>query len=229
MKLELYADIGLETKEQVLRYGINIMDYAVFSKNFLVLKNYISCRSLDDRFGCFVLEEAYKATKFATFAWTVQEEIGLKGAKAIANNFKNFELAIAIDSFACCSNQNKHIKPGKGPIIRFVDNSGINSFYHARKIIKVVEKHNIPIQVASTGGGTDGSIFVEHGIPFVALSIAVKYLHSTVEMLHKKDLEHLINLVIAIIEEVKECFIFYFLYQVLVLDLLMYLPVEAQC
>ncbi|MBO8160306.1 MAG: M42 family metallopeptidase [Thermosipho sp. (in: Bacteria)] len=201
---ELVADIGVSSKKEVIEMGINIMDYAVFKKSFNIINNFISCRALDDRFGCFALEEVYQninPKNEILFAWTVQEEIGLKGAKALSNELYEIDLAIAIDSFACCSRQNQHIQPGNGPIIRFVDNSGISSFEFSKQIIEIARKNNIPLQVGATGGGTDGSIFVDKGIPFVALSVAVKYLHSTVEMIHIKDLENLIKLIKAITEE----------------------------
>lgn len=204
VNFELVADVGAETKNDVLDMGIKIMDYAVFKKNFIKIGNYISCRALDDRFGCFVLEEVYKNSSpknEIVFAWTVQEEIGLNGAKALSTEIFELDLAIAIDSFACCSKQNQHIKPGNGPIIRFVDNSGISSFEYSKKIIEIAKKHSIPLQVGSTGGGTDGSVFVEKGVPFVALSVAVKYLHSTVEMVHLEDLKNLIKLLNTLVEE----------------------------
>ncbi|SHH20290.1 M42 family metallopeptidase [Thermosipho atlanticus] len=204
VSFELVGNVGLNTKEDVLNIGINIMDYAVFKKNFINIGNYISCRALDDRFGCFVLEEVYKNSSpknEVIFAWTVQEEIGLKGAKALSNELSEIDLAIAIDSFACCSRQNQHIKPGDGPVIRFADNSGISSFYYSKKIVELAKKNNIPIQLGTTGGGTDGSIFVDKGTPFVALSVAVKFLHSTVEMIHINDLENLIKLLKIISEE----------------------------
>ncbi|MDK2885885.1 MAG: hypothetical protein PWP54_443 [Thermosipho sp. (in: thermotogales)] len=203
INFELVADVGFNNKNQVLELGIKIMDYAVFKKDFYNIGNYISCRSLDDRFGCYVLEEVFKNSdpkNEALFAWTVQEEIGLKGAKALSNEISNLDLVIAIDSFACCSKQNQHIQLGRGPIIRFFDNSGISSYEYSNKIINIAKKYKIPLQVGSTGGGTDGSIFVDKGVPFVALSVGVKYLHSTVEMIHKDDLKNLINLLKAILE-----------------------------
>ncbi|QTA37824.1 M28 family peptidase [Thermosipho ferrireducens] len=204
LNFELLADVGVVSREELKMKNIEIMDYAVFSKEFHEIGEFVSCRALDDRFGCHILEEVYKKSNpknEVLFAWTVQEEIGLKGAKALSNSLSDISLAIAVDSFACCSKQNNHIIPGKGPVIRFVDNSGIVSYKHAKKIMQIANEKSIPVQIGSTGGGTDASIFVEKGIPMVALSVAVKYLHSTVEMVHKNDLENLEKLIIAIVEE----------------------------
>ncbi|NJD99392.1 M42 family peptidase [Thermococcus sp. LS1] len=199
----LTIDIGAESKEEALDMGVKVLDYAVFKKHFAVLSNrYVSTRSLDDRFGVVALVEAIKDLvdhdlngRFI-FAFTVQEEIGLKGAKFLAEHYSP-KYAFAIDSFACCSELTGDVKLGGGALIRAVDNSAIYTRRLARKVWEIAEKNDIPIQIGVTGGGTDASVFQSKS-EVLALSVPIKYLHSEVETLHLEDLEALIKLIEAI-------------------------------
>ena len=200
-------DIGAESREEALEL-VKPLDYAVFKKHFAVLnRRYVSTRSLDDRFGVVALFEAIKDLvdhdlngRFI-FAFTVQEEIGLKGAKFLAEHYSP-EFAFAIDSFACCSSLTGDVRLGKGAVIRAVDNSAIYTRRLARKILEIAKKNKIPIQIGVTGGGTDASVF-QHKSEVLALSVPIKYLHSEVEMLHLDDLNALIKLIQATVFELQ--------------------------
>jgi len=203
VSFEKIVDVGAKSRDELLKMGIDVMDYIVFKKNYSVLnKEYIAMRSLDDRFGCYTLVEVIRHTRPLSntlFAWTVQEEVGLRGARALANQYSP-DLAIAIDSFACCSKQNAHIDIGKGPVIRAFDNSSISNPEVVQFIISLAKNEGIPLQVGTTGGGNDASVFTEKGIPMVALSVPVRYLHSQVEMISLSDLSHLIRLLQRFLE-----------------------------
>ncbi|ADT83705.1 M42 family metallopeptidase [Thermococcus barophilus] len=202
----LEIDIGAESKEEALSLGVKPLDYAVFKKHFAVLnKRYVATRSLDDRFGAVALFEAIKDLvdhdlngKFI-FAFTVQEEIGLKGAKFLAEHYSP-EFAFAIDSFACCSFLTGDVKLGSGAVVRAVDNSAVYTRKLAKRVVGIAEKNGIPLQIGVTGGGTDASVF-QHKSEVLALSVPIKYLHSEVEMLHLDDLDALIKLIEAIVFE----------------------------
>ena len=199
----LVIDIGAESREEAEALGVKVLDYAVFKKHFAILNDrYVSTRSLDDRFGVVTLVEAIKDLvdhdldgKWV-FAFTVQEEIGLKGAKFLAERYSP-KYAFAIDSFACCSNLTGDVRLGGGAVIRAVDNSAIYTRRLARKVAEVASRNEIPLQVGVTGGGTDASVF-QHKSEVLALSVPIKYLHSEVETLHLGDLEALIKLIEAI-------------------------------
>ncbi|MGC8820441.1 MAG: M42 family metallopeptidase [Fervidobacterium sp.] len=206
---EKVIDVGAHSKQEVEHLGISIMDYAVFKKQYAILNNeFLSMRSLDDRFGCYTLIEVAKNSNVISncfFTWTVQEEVGLRGAKALVNYFTAFEntkfdLAIAVDSFACCSKLNRHINLGNGPVIRAFDNSSISDRSLVKFLIKLAQQEGIPIQLGSTGGGNDASVFAEHGVPMIALSVPIRYLHSQVEMLNVNDLKNLIKLLRVFLE-----------------------------
>lgn len=201
---EPIVDVGADNPEEVKKMGINILDFVVFKKHTSIIKNeFLSMRALDDRFGCYALIEVLrkiKPKKHVIFSWTVQEEIGLKGAKALANKYKP-NIVYAIDAFACCSKRNNQIRIGNGPVLRMIDNSAIASFAEMEHILKVAKLSGIPIQVGTTGGGTDGSVYVEHGVRMVPITLAVKYMHSEVETISIKDLENLIKLLTALASE----------------------------
>ncbi|MPW39159.1 M20/M25/M40 family metallo-hydrolase [Thermococcus sp. 101 C5] len=204
----LEIDIGAESKEEAEEMGVKVLDFAVFKKHFSILNNrYIATRSLDDRFGVVALVEAIKDLvdhdldgKYI-FAFTVQEEIGLKGAKFLANSYSP-KYAIAVDSFACCSFLTGDVRLGKGAVIRAVDNSAIYTPSLARKALEIAKKNNIPVQIGVTGGGTDASAF-EFKSQTLALSAPIRYLHSETEMLHLDDLKALIKLIEALVFELE--------------------------
>ncbi|KUH32398.1 endoglucanase [Thermococcus celericrescens] len=199
----LVIDIGAESREEAEALGVKVLDYAVFKKHFAVLNNrYVSTRSLDDRFGVVALVEAIKDLvdhdldgKWI-FAFTVQEEIGLKGARFLAEHYPP-KYAFAVDSFACCGDLTGDVRLGGGAVIRAVDNSAIYTRKLARKVAEIASRNDIPLQIGVTGGGTDASVF-QGKSEVLALSVPMRYLHSEVETLHLADLEALIKLIEAI-------------------------------
>uniref|UniRef100_UPI0025CD9918 M20/M25/M40 family metallo-hydrolase n=1 Tax=Thermococcus sp. TaxID=35749 RepID=UPI0025CD9918 len=199
----LAIDIGAESREEAESLGVKVLDYAVFKKHFAVLNDrYVSTRSLDDRFGVVALVEAIKdlvdhdLDGRYIFAFTVQEEIGLKGAKFLAEKYSP-KYAFAVDSFACCGDITGDVRLGGGAVIRAVDNSAIYTRSLARKVAAIASRNKISLQIGVTGGGTDASVF-QHKSEVLALSVPIKYLHSEVETLHLDDLETLIKLIEAI-------------------------------
>ncbi|MDI3476107.1 MAG: hypothetical protein PWQ79_1751 [Thermococcaceae archaeon] len=199
----LVIDIGAEGREEAEALGVKVLDYAVFKKHFAILNDrYVSTRSLDDRFGVVALVEAIKDLvdhdldgKYV-FAFTVQEEIGLKGAKFLAQKYSP-KYAFAVDSFGCCADLTGDVRLGGGAVIRAVDNSAIYTRRLARRVAEIASKNKIPLQIGVTGGGTDASVFQDKS-EVLALSVPIKYLHSEVETLHLGDLEALIKLIEAI-------------------------------
>lgn len=201
----LRIDIGCRTKQEAESLGVKVLDYAVFKKHASFLKrDFLAMRSLDDRFGCLALLEVLnkvkgeKLTKRVHFVWTVQEEIGLKGAKAFVVKH-DVDVCYAIDSFACCSTLTGDVTPGKGPVLRVLDNSAFASYGLMKKVLELAERHKIPIQAGVTGGGTDGSVAMEFGSRMVPVTLAVKYLHSPAEYISLSDLKNLIDLLTVLI------------------------------
>jgi len=203
----LRIDIGCRSKDEAEALGVKVLDYAVFKKHASLLNGeFFAMRSLDDRFGCLALLEVLnrvkdkKLDKKVYFVWTVQEEIGLKGAKAFVSNHR-IDVCYAIDSFACCSVLTGDVAVGKGPILRMLDNSAFANYDLMRQILNLAEKHSLPVQVGVTGGGTDGSVAMEFGAKMVPITLAVRYLHTPAEYISIKDLKNLIELLIVLVTE----------------------------
>ncbi|WP_448523402.1 M42 family metallopeptidase [Pseudothermotoga sp.] len=203
----LRIDIGCKNKQEAEVLGVKVLDYAVFKKHVSLLNGeFLAMRSLDDRFGCLALLEVLnrlkdeKLNRKVYFVWTVQEEIGLKGAKAFVASHR-IDVCYAVDSFACCSSLTGDVTVGKGPVLRMLDNSAFASYELMKEILNLAEKHDLPVQVGVTGGGTDGSVAMEFGAKMVPVTLAVRYLHTPAEYISMKDLQNLIELLTVLIVE----------------------------
>jgi len=203
----LRIDIGCKSKQEAEALGVKVLDYAVFKKHASLLNGeFFAMRSLDDRFGCLALLEVLnrvkdeKLSRKIYFVWTVQEEIGLKGVKAFVASHR-IDVCYAVDSFACCSSLTGDVTVGKGPVLRMLDNSAFASYELMKEILNLAEKHDLPVQVGVTGGGTDGSVAMEFGAKMVPVTLAVRYLHTPAEYISIKDLKNLIELLTLLIVE----------------------------
>ncbi|AKI97097.1 M42 family metallopeptidase [Kosmotoga pacifica] len=202
--IEPVIDVGASSPEEVSELGIEVIDYAVFRKQVSILNDkFVAARALDDRFGCALLLEFLEKAldmdlnKKLLFVWTVQEEVGLVGAQAIAAQYRPTAF-FPIDSFACCSKLTGNIKPGNGPVLRMNDSSSIASYDLGKRLLSLAKEKEIPLQFGVTGGGTDGIPFLRKGVKMVPLSLAIKNLHSEVEYLSVEDYDHLLNLLVEI-------------------------------
>lgn len=212
---KLYIDVCTRSRKETESLGIKILDPITVEKRFKILNDkYVCGRSLDDRFGCLVLIELSKRLsktdldKTVRLVWSVQEEVGLRGARVISKSYKP-DYAIAVDSYASADAPDVpfHLAPaklGKGPVLRLLDRSAIASMELRRVFETVAEKYDIPLQVGATGGGTDGSVIQqsEGGVSMMAISVPIRYLHSPVEICHIDDLMNLIKLLDKSIEHI---------------------------
>lgn len=211
---EIAIDVGTSSKQETEDLGIEVMDPIVFRKDFTILnENRCAARGLDDRFGCAllikVLQEISRMDldREITFAWTVQEEIGAIGGQALAARGK-WDVMFAVDSYASADVPGVafHYGPsvlGKGPILRLMDHRSISTPRLAQWAIELAEENQIPLQFGPTGGYTDGQHFLSKGVPMLMLAVPVRYMHSPVEMIDRRDLEGLFKLVLQIISSDK--------------------------
>ncbi|MFN3804527.1 MAG: M42 family metallopeptidase [Pyrobaculum sp.] len=198
---DLYIDIGVSSRQEAEALGVTPMTPAAFARRYVEMGRYISATALDDRAGCWVLAEAYRGGVDATYVWTVQEEVGLMGARALAKRLEG-SVVVVVDTMACCHpNYTGPARPGQGPVLRLFDNYG--AYFHklARRVLEVARRRDIPIQLGSGGGGTDAAAFTAAGVPAVAIGILAKYSHSPVEMAHREDLKNAVRLLEALGEE----------------------------
>ncbi|MGC8691800.1 MAG: M42 family metallopeptidase [Thermoplasmata archaeon] len=207
---ELYVDVGARSKEEAEGLGFNVLDPGRWVKNFIKLNDrYIVTRGIDDRAGVAMLLEFLERNfnknlkNKITLIFTVQEETGLRGARGIEDS--GYDEIYVIDSVTSADMPNvdyalSPVSLGKGPVFRFYDARGANSFSLLKKLREVAEKNGIKYQEVVTGGSTDAAGTFERGIPSIAISFPIKYTHSTVEMLDLNDIENEIKLMEKISE-----------------------------
>ncbi|HSE18377.1 MAG TPA: M20/M25/M40 family metallo-hydrolase [Pyrinomonadaceae bacterium] len=169
-----------------------------------------TARALDDRAGSTALVLAVRRIQPATlkrkviFAWSVREETGLEGARALAKQYgSSVKRVYSIDTFVSSDSPVEttrfaHAPLGEGAVIRGLDNSAVAPPAELDRILNIARAQSIPLQVGATNGGTDGSDFVRYGALHVSLSWPGRYSHSPVEVLDLRDLQALERLVYAI-------------------------------
>lgn len=208
---EMFIDIGCSSRKEVDKL-VCVGDTISFESNFAKLtKHRYSGKALDDRLGCHCLIEIMRAipksidaTIFAV--GTVQEEVGLKGARVSA--FKlDPDYAIAIDVTIAgdtpgIRDTESSLKLGKGPAITIAEASGRGVITHPRVkeiLIKTAKRKKIPYQIdVLEGGMTDAAIIylTKEGIPSGAVSIPTRYIHSSTGVFDIRDVKNTIKLVI---------------------------------
>ena len=207
---DMFIDIGAKDKKEALKM-VSIGDPITFNSWFEEFpNNCVMGKALDNRLGCYVMMEVLKRvdTKATVYGvGTVQEEVGLKGAKVAA--FKlNPDYAFALDT--TLSGDHPGIKPeeapckmGKGPAIVLIDASGRGIM--TPKVIRDMligagDKECIDYQLeVSDGGTTDGTAIhlAREGIPTGVLSVPTRYIHTPVSVASMDDVEKTIELIVA--------------------------------
>jgi endoglucanase len=208
-KLEdLRVDLGLpvERVRELVRPG----DVVTRNRVFAPLGDLVSGKALDDRVGVFVLLEAMRAAApspaHVLATATVQEEVGLRGARVAATR-QGPEIGVAIDT--CPSTDGPGQSPGggtklaKGAAIRIMDASAIGSHRLVAFLEELAVEREIPYQFhVSDKGGTDTQSLQLSGTGSVAgcVSIPTRYGHSSIEVCHPLDIQAAIDLVVALVE-----------------------------
>lgn len=198
--------LGTETKRETEDLGIRPGDSITVPKRFIELSNdRATARSFDDRSGCTAMILALmkldpsKVKKRITFAWTVEEEVGLNGARAIAEKTKA-DYVFAVDTFVSSDSPREdkrfaNAPLGDGFVIRALDTSSITPLPVVNRVMDIARRHNIPVQIGATNGGNDGSTFTRYGSIDIPISWPGRYSHSPIEVLEKSDLEALSNII----------------------------------
>ncbi len=204
---DLVIDVGTSSRDETSGIGIDVLDYAVFRKQISILNDkFVAVRSLDDRSGCLALLDLLdmlikvNLNRRIVLAWTVQEEIGLIGARELSEKLKP-DLFFPVDSFACCSRLTGDVKPGNGAVLRMSDTSSLGDYGLGKRLMEFAKEKEIPLQVGVTGGGTDGIPFQQKGTKMVPLALAVKYLHSETEYISMEDYDNLLRLMFLLSTE----------------------------
>ncbi|MFZ5988908.1 MAG: M42 family metallopeptidase [Bacillota bacterium] len=206
---KMYIDIGANSKEEAQKL-VKIGDVACFAGDAVKQGDMIISKALDDRSGCAVLVQAIKdmpkTENEIYFVFTVQEELGLRGAKTAAYQIKP-DLAIAVDVTLTGDTPESHpmeVKCGAGPAIKIKDRSILCHPLIKKLLEESAKRINIPHQfeVLEVGGSDPGAIHITAGgIPSGAISIPCRYLHSPVEAASLSDIENAVKLLIESIRQ----------------------------
>ena len=215
----MYIDIGAASKEEAEAAGVELGNMITPYSEFETLANekYLTAKAFDNRYGCALAIDVLNRLKDENIdinlyaGATVQEEVGLRGAKVAANLIKP-DLAIAVDVGVAfdvpgMTNEKNEGKLGDGPLVIMMDATSIAHDGFRKHIKSVAQAHNIPVQWATTpGGGTDaGSIHVANeGIPTITIGVALRYMHSNVSVLNTDDYENSVRLITEIVRSLND-------------------------
>ena len=206
----IFLDCGCITKDEVEKLGIHVGCVITYEDEFMILNDrYYVGRALDNRAGGFMIAEVARLLKenkvklpFGLYIVnSVQEEIGLRGAEMIAHRIKpNVAIITDVTHDTTTPMINKitqgDLACGKGPVVSYAPavHNNLNKL-----LIDSAEKNKIPFQrqasSRSTGTDTDAFAYSNEGVVSALISLPLRYMHTTVEMVHKEDVDNVIRLI----------------------------------
>ncbi|WP_408007150.1 M42 family metallopeptidase [Pseudalkalibacillus sp. A8] len=216
---DMYIDIGASDKDNALEFGVRQGDSVIPYFEFTVMSNpkMLLAKAFDNRIGCAIVIDTLRQLKKIKHqntifgVGTVQEEVGLRGAKTAAHMIQP-DIAFAIDTgipgdTPGVTDRDALSKLGEGPQIiiydaRTISHKGLRDF-----VIETAERNKIPYQIDTTaGGGTDaGNIHISHeGVPAISITIATRYLHTNASIIHRDDYEQTVRLMVELIKGLDE-------------------------
>ncbi len=209
---DMYLDIGVADKEEAEKLGIRLGDMVTPYIETVPLSNpkYLLGKAWDNRVGCAAAIEALHALKDEPHpnvyygVGTVQEEVGLRGAKTSAYKVDP-DIGIAVDTTIAYDfpKGSKDTKLGDGVGIMISDSSMVGHKGMRDFVIEVADDEKIPYQLTYLKrGGTDGGQIhlTRSGVPSVALCLPVRYLHSHTSIVHQDDYDNLVKLIVALVK-----------------------------
>jgi len=212
---DLFIDVGATNPDEVDYLGIEVGTPVTIDREFSELANSrVTGKAFDNRAGVAMLIKTLQEVKspltiFGVF--TVQEEVGLKGARTSAYALDP-DCAIATDVTIPGDHPGIEMKDapvvmGKGPVITIVDSSG-RGLIANRKLVKwlkdAADAHSIPVQMEVGSGGTTDATAIHltrGGIPSTTVSIPSRYIHSPVEVLDCNDIEAGVKILVAALKK----------------------------
>ncbi len=215
----IFIDVGAKTKKEVEKMGVHVGCVITYPDQFHVLnKDKFVCRALDNRMGGFMIAEVARLLKenkielpFGLYITnSVQEEIGLRGAQMIAERIKpNAAIVTDVthDTTTPMIDKKKEglAKIGDGPVIAYAP--AVQQKLRDL-IVDTAEEKKIPFQRAAlsraTGTDTDAFAYSGDGVASALISLPLRYMHTTVEMVHRDDVENVIKLIYESLLKIKE-------------------------
>ncbi|UII55126.1 M42 family metallopeptidase [Cytobacillus spongiae] len=212
---DMFIDIGASSREEVVEWGVKPGDMVVPYFEFTVMNNekMLLAKAWDNRIGCAIAIDVLRQLKGENHpnvvygVGTVQEEVGLRGARTSAQTIEpdiafGVDVGIAGDTPGV-SDKEAQGKMGDGPQIILYDASMVSHKGLRDFVTDLADELNIPYQYdAIAGGGTDsGAIHLTHkGVPALSITIATRYIHSHAAMLHRDDYENAVKLIVEVIK-----------------------------
>lgn len=214
----IFIDIGAKDKKEVEKMGVHVGCVITYPDSFKIInKNKFICRAIDNRAGGFMIAQVARLLTeekvnlpFGLYVTNaVQEEVGLHGAEMITQTIKpNVALVTDVchDTTTPMINkkQEGHTEIGRGPVISYAPAVQNNL---RERIIETAEKEKIPFQrLASsrfTGTDTDAFAYSNGGVASALISLPLRYMHTTVEMVQKEDVENVIRLMFETLKNIK--------------------------
>ncbi|WP_428221947.1 M42 family metallopeptidase [Flavobacterium croceum] len=214
----IFIDCGCSNKEEVEKLGIHVGCVITYPDEFMVLnENKFVCRALDNRMGGFMIAEVARLLKenniklpFGLYIVnSVQEEIGLRGAEMITQTIKP---NVAIVTDVCHDTTTPMIdkkvegdlQMGKGPVIAYAP---ATQNVLRDLIVDTATEKEIPFQRHATsrvtGTDTDAFAYSNGGVPSALISLALRYMHTTVEMVQREDVENVIRLIYESLQKIE--------------------------
>ncbi|MCT8137431.1 M42 family metallopeptidase [Anaerobacillus sp. CMMVII] len=213
---DMFIDIGASSKEEAMEFGLRPGDAIVPVCEFTVMKNekMLMAKAWDNRIGCAIAIEVLRQLKDVDHpntvygVGTVQEEVGLRGARTSAN-FIQPDIGFAVDVGIAgdtpgVTDKEALAKMGNGPQIIMYDASMVSHKGLRDFVTDTADAAGIPYQFDYVaGGGTDaGAIHLTaNGAPALAITIATRYIHSHAAMLHRDDFENAVKLIVEVIKK----------------------------
>jgi putative aminopeptidase FrvX len=215
----IFIDIGAKNKKEVEKMGVHVGCVITYPDTFKTLnKDKFVCRAIDNRAGGFMIAQVARLLSenniklpFGLYITnSVQEEVGLRGAEMITQTI-NPNVAIVTD--VCHDTSTPMINQkvegqteiGKGPVISYAPAVQNNL---RERIIKTAETKKIPFQRHAssrfTGTDTDAFAYSNGGVASALISLPLRYMHTTVEMVHRDDVENVIKLIYETVQAIKE-------------------------
>lgn len=206
----IFIDVGCTTKEEVETLGVHVGCVITYPDDFTILNgDKFVCRALDNRMGGFMiaevarlLHENKKTLPFGLYITnSVQEEVGLRGAEMIAERLQpNVAIVTDVTHDTTTPMIEKktqgYAKIGAGPVITYAP--AVQQKLRDL-ILDTAEKNEIPVQRAAssraTGTDTDAFAYSNSGVASALISLPLRYMHTTVEMVHQDDVENIIKLI----------------------------------
>lgn len=215
----IFIDCGCANKEEVEKLGVHVGCVITYPDEFHILnEDKFVCRALDNRMGGFMIAEVARLLKenkkelpFGLYVTNaVQEEIGLRGAQMITETIQpNVAIVTDVthDTTTPMIEKKKegHMEIGKGPVVAYAP--AVQQKLRDL-IIDTAEEKDIPFQRSAlsraTGTDTDAFAYSNGGVASALISLPLRYMHTTVEMVHRNDVENVIRLIYESLLKIKD-------------------------